>query len=848
MKKTRITAFFLVLAMLLSMLPASVTADHVHNWIERTRKDPTCTKKGSVTYYCFCGEIKTETVPAKGHKWGSWKVTKKATCSHKGTREHTCSVCGAKESEDIKKTPHKWGEWEIITEATDHSTGRMAHVCQVCGERKEEDYYPEGTLLPGDKGEGVKNLQKRLNDAGYGVGKPDGTFGQKTVQAVKAIEKAHGVEADGIAWPGVQKWLNGGDYAWQPPNENVPDGQTNEPGETEEPEEPEKPEEPEEPEEPAEPAETGEPEKPEGETAPAAKGPDTVPALDLALISFSPGYTFGDEASFVVNVINCGGVTLYGCEIDRYRWDGTGGFVKDETIFSSPGYFLNPAEDLTMPDFFDITEKYAPDPGWLHVAYDARSWTADGEMVETGLVSMALPLSFVSVILEAEESPAPQTPDEGWVKAKLKVSNVGTETVSQFDSLCWSNIIGLPSSDKEMYSYPFCEGLVWFNPGNSEEVELRIKLVENDVKAGEVCRSAQMEFLCLVNEDGSSVTSTAPDGKGAPGPGVYPTNTVEVVIPLAKSAPEPDTEPDPDPDTEPETEPEPEPQPAAPPAPQPQEYCVSDLIGTGTGVARWKLIRCPEHAKVAEAADRLVSGAEGKDERAAAWGGAVKLWSDALEAEYKEMTAKAKKNKKLKAAVEKEKKYFDEQLLAYGAALTLDYPDNSDLVSRKVAETLARRTVTLCYENHTAPDARADLLSASDGELFAAPVKGACGRRTDEAAETSYVTDTICTAHQEIEAMAAEAGDAGAWRQVRQAWQDALDEITDRRYLAADEAGKAIISEERLSFGRWLEAREALLALRYPDQDAVVQELMSQAIRERVIDLCGGYAPRPAEE
>ena len=400
------------------------------------------------------------------------------------------------------------------------------------------------------------------------------------------------------------------------------------------------------------------------------------------------------------------------------------------------------------------------------------------------------------------------------------MSNLGTETMSHYDSLCWNTELGLPASDKGYYEYEPNTGIVWFNPGNSEEIELRIKVTDKDVKAGEVRRNAQMSFLCLLNEDGSPVTSAAPDGKGAPGPGVYPTNEVEIVIPLLK--------------------PEADPQPAAPSAPQIRAYCVPALTEAGENAARWKLTRCNEHAKIAAAVSKLLSQAEGEAAQAAAWEAAVKQWNKALEAEYKAMNNNAKKNKALRTAIEKEKKRFDSQLTAYRTALALEYPDDPARVSRKVAEVLARRTSMLCYERHTAPEARTDLLSASAGEQIQASAAVLCRRRTDEIADILYINDTICAEHTDIEAMAVAAGDADAWKRVRQAWQEALDGITDRRYLATEEAGKAIISEQRLSFGRWLEAREAMLTLEYPDQEAAVQELMARAIRERVIDLCDG--------
>jgi hypothetical protein len=44
-------------------------------------------------------------------------------------------------------------------------------------------------------------LQQRLTSLGYWLGTPDGTFGDSTVQAVYAIQKAAGISRDGIVGP-----------------------------------------------------------------------------------------------------------------------------------------------------------------------------------------------------------------------------------------------------------------------------------------------------------------------------------------------------------------------------------------------------------------------------------------------------------------------------------------------------------------------------------------------------------------------------------------------------------------------------------------------------------------------
>ncbi len=54
-------------------------------------------------------------------------------------------------------------------------------------------------LKNGSKGAAVTELQTRLNDLGFSVGTVDGKYGNKTVQAVKAFQKAMGLNATGKA-------------------------------------------------------------------------------------------------------------------------------------------------------------------------------------------------------------------------------------------------------------------------------------------------------------------------------------------------------------------------------------------------------------------------------------------------------------------------------------------------------------------------------------------------------------------------------------------------------------------------------------------------------------------------
>lgn len=67
------------------------------------------------------------------------------------------------------------------------------------------------SLKYGSKGEAVTKLQKRLIELGYLSGSADGTYGNKTVEAVKNFQKRVGIAADGIAGTTTQKKLYASD-------------------------------------------------------------------------------------------------------------------------------------------------------------------------------------------------------------------------------------------------------------------------------------------------------------------------------------------------------------------------------------------------------------------------------------------------------------------------------------------------------------------------------------------------------------------------------------------------------------------------------------------------------------
>ena len=66
------------------------------------------------------------------------------------------------------------------------------------------------TLRLGASGPEVAELQRRLLDAGYWLGEPDGQFGVLTQQAVIAFQKVHGLGRDGVYGPLTTQALTAG--------------------------------------------------------------------------------------------------------------------------------------------------------------------------------------------------------------------------------------------------------------------------------------------------------------------------------------------------------------------------------------------------------------------------------------------------------------------------------------------------------------------------------------------------------------------------------------------------------------------------------------------------------------
>ena len=106
-----------------------------HRWIVKENTEATCEVSGRKIKSCsVCSESTVETVPAKGHKMSSYKVTKEATCKAAGKKTSTCSVCGHTDSAEIPKKEHDSKVTVKGTDATCTKQGKTeGKKCSLCG-------------------------------------------------------------------------------------------------------------------------------------------------------------------------------------------------------------------------------------------------------------------------------------------------------------------------------------------------------------------------------------------------------------------------------------------------------------------------------------------------------------------------------------------------------------------------------------------------------------------------------------------------------------------------------------------------------------------------------------------
>ncbi len=581
------------------------------------------------------------------------------------------------------------------------------------------------------------------------------------------------------------------------------------------------------------PEEPEEQESPDGAVSPAggeAEGKASIELKDMLVwYVSSTRHRPGCKIWLWWELKNTGDVKVYDSECEVYRWNKSAGayvpFDPGDALHGNEHYTLYPPSLIGSSIFYKIQPyifseedlENAKD-GFLEIMIVGRAHTENGVELETEPLIYRFPIFDPSIVVEAEDCSAGQVPEGGHVKVGLTATSTGTETFTNNMYTCTGyDKYGLPYSAEWTM---FFEGdLSWVAPGKPGEAEVSIYVTEDDVEAGEVRRDLTLYFMRRYRTDGGTVFPDTPEDQivskeDTDCEGMYPSSawvsitgsevglygypaTVEIVVPLL----EPPEEPAPVPERE------------------PRPFCAPALTGLGEGTAEWTLNRCDAHAALArEAEDKMPEEA-------------LALWTEALDAEYEAWLSEA--DESLRPAIETERDAFREQLEAYRALWA--GLGGEELGAEKAAELAMHKVSLLCFARHADEEAWAAVLGGAEN-LDAAGSPAACQRQSRDVVTELQTRETLCEEHRGLGLTAED--DAG-WRQLKRDWLNALNGETDAWYLLLDKEARPLLAEARQSFGRWLKAEEALLSLQFPEDPALVQQLLALAFRSRALDFCG---------
>ncbi len=157
----------------------------------RDAVEATCTDPGYTgdTYCLDCGKLiaKGKVVPAKGHQWSEWTVTKEATCTEKGEETRTCSVCNETETREAEAHGHKTTDTVVAPTCT--ADGYTEHVCDICGESWRDTVVP----ATGHTTELCNAKEATCTESGY-------TGDQVCTVCGEIVEKGEVIPATGHSW------------------------------------------------------------------------------------------------------------------------------------------------------------------------------------------------------------------------------------------------------------------------------------------------------------------------------------------------------------------------------------------------------------------------------------------------------------------------------------------------------------------------------------------------------------------------------------------------------------------------------------------------------------------------
>lgn len=139
-----------------------------------------------VVFSC-CAGLMLSACGEHQHTYGSWKVTKEATCTEEGTEEATCTECGETATKVIAAKGHDWQQWEVTKPAKCEETGITERQCLTCGDEEQNIISATGHLMGFVHNEHF-HTYKCLNDGCNKAEEP----ASHVMDLIRTEEKEHG--------------------------------------------------------------------------------------------------------------------------------------------------------------------------------------------------------------------------------------------------------------------------------------------------------------------------------------------------------------------------------------------------------------------------------------------------------------------------------------------------------------------------------------------------------------------------------------------------------------------------------------------------------------------------------
>ena len=553
----------------------------------------------------------------------------------------------------------------------------------------------------------------------------------------------------------------------------------------------------------------------------------------------SEGYSLGEYVNFRITVMNTHDYDVKGIRV----YDSYGGEAPDVVGVTD----LGPQSSAVFDYPYCVTQEDVDNKGFTDEAYVRVELYYDENGVERG----AYTIFSDSLVIDCcqEPDPVPELTDE--ISFTVEKEDYGgpadpkgyhLNEILAFKitvtNTCKSDLVNLQVSDdlKDYPDMPEYLGSVSLSPGQSVVFTYTHKVTQQDI-----------EKTKIENQAVASTVVMGPDNEPVQMDVWSDLVTVDTIYDPFDVTPTP-TEtpgetPGPTPTEAPEENPEPTPTETPDtgiPAKAEGDHCSRVLKARGEGVSEYELLYCSEHQPMIDQIRQTTEQAETDEEKLTAWRSAKELLIEAVRKEYKVLYGSMAAEED-KETVKEEYELFFRQLESFEAVTALG---NDELTTETmVCRLLIQHCVDLCYENAAAPAARTDSILKEDiVRLEEAYEPGeTCAVEIEEEEQKTKYRFMPCGDHLKLvkgldASLAEENADiAACFGQAKIKWKDVLKKMMVDRYLSAGPEERKLITADIRLFDDWLAKREQVLNLRYDHNDAVVAELMTAAVQNRVL-------------